>query len=67
MMDASDNAKDLLQERQEKIEQLEDIIQKLKDKKNALEVANDKLAFKAEAQEVQIAGLQGQCAYLNQY
>jgi hypothetical protein len=44
---------------------LEDIIQKLKDKKKALEAANDMLAFKAEAHEVQIAGLQGQCAYLN--
>jgi hypothetical protein len=31
-MDTMDNAKNLLQERQEKIEQLEDIVQKLKDK-----------------------------------
>jgi hypothetical protein len=66
-MDATNNAKDLLRERQEKIEQLEDIIQKLKDNKKALEAANNKLAFKAEAHEVQIAGLQGQCAYLNQH
>jgi hypothetical protein len=28
---------------------------------------NDKLVFKTEAQEAQIAGLQGQCAYLNQH
>jgi hypothetical protein len=63
-MDAIDDAKDLLQERQEKIEQLEDIVQKLKDKNKALEATNDKLVFKIEAQEAQIAGLQGQCAYL---
>jgi hypothetical protein len=42
-MDATDDAKELLQERQEKIELLENTIQKLKDKKKALEVANDKL------------------------
>jgi hypothetical protein len=47
-MDAIDNAKDLLRERQEKIEQLEDIVQKLKDKKKALEATNDKLVFKIE-------------------
>jgi hypothetical protein len=46
---------------------LEDIIQKLKDKKKALEATNDKLVFKTEAQEAHIAGLQGQCAYLNQH
>jgi hypothetical protein len=58
-MDATDNAKDLLQERQESIEQLEEIVLKLKDTKKALEATNDKLAFKTEAQEAQIAGLQG--------
>jgi DNA repair exonuclease SbcCD ATPase subunit len=66
-MDATDDAKRLLQEREEKIEQLEDTIQKLKDKKKSLEAANDKLSGKAEDQETQIAGLQGQCAYLNQH
>jgi predicted nucleic acid-binding Zn-ribbon protein len=61
-MDAIDDAKDLLQERQEKIELLEDMILKMKDKQETLEATNDKLAFKIEAQ---IAGLKGQCAYLN--
>jgi TolA-binding protein len=64
-MDAMDDARQILQEREEKIEQLEDTIQKLKDKKKTLEVANDKLTYKTEDQETQIAGLQGQCAYLN--
>jgi hypothetical protein len=36
-MDAIDGAKDLLQERQERIEQLEDIILKMKDKQKTLE------------------------------
>jgi hypothetical protein len=39
----------------------------LKDQKKALEATNDKLAFKTEDQAAQIAGLQGQCAYLYQY
>jgi hypothetical protein len=39
----------------------------MKDKQKTLEATNDKLAFKTEDQAVQIAGLQGQCAYLNQY
>jgi DNA repair exonuclease SbcCD ATPase subunit len=56
-MDTTDDAKQLLQEREEKIEQLEDIIQKLKDKKKTLEAANDKLTYKTEDQETQIAGL----------
>jgi hypothetical protein len=30
-------------------------------------VANDKVTYKTEDQETQIAGLQGQCAYLNQH
>jgi chromosome segregation ATPase len=50
-MDAMDDAKNQLQEREEKIEQLEDTIQKLKDKKKSLEVANDKLTSKVEDQE----------------
>jgi hypothetical protein len=66
-MDAIDDAKDLLQERQERIELLEDMILKMKDKQETLEATNDKLVFKTEAQEAHIAGLQGQCAYLNQH
>jgi hypothetical protein len=61
-MDAIDDVKDLLQERQERIEQLEGIILKMKDKQKTLEATNDKLVFKTEAQEAHIAGLQGQCA-----
>jgi hypothetical protein len=33
----------------------------------ALEETNDKLVFKMDAQEAQIAGLQGLCAYLSKY
>jgi TolA-binding protein len=66
-MDAIDDAKDLLQERQERIELLEDMILKMKDKQETLEATNDKLVFKIEAQEAQISGLLGQCAYLNQH
>jgi hypothetical protein len=66
-MDAIDDAKDLLQERQEKIELLEAIILKMKNKQKTLEETNDELVFKTEAQEAHIAGLQGQCAYLNQH
>jgi TolA-binding protein len=66
-MDATDDAKYQLQEKDVKIEQLEDTIQKLKEKNVSLEATNDKLAFKTEDQVVRIAGLQGQCAYLSQY
>jgi predicted RNase H-like nuclease (RuvC/YqgF family) len=66
-MDATDDAKYQLKEKDEKIEQLENTIQKLKEKNKSLEATNDKLAFKIEDQAIQIAGLQGQCAYLNQY
>jgi hypothetical protein len=66
-MDAIDDAKDLLRKRQERIELLEDMILKMKDKQETLEATNDKLVFKTEAQEAQIVGLQGQCAYLNQH
>jgi hypothetical protein len=59
-MDAIDDAKDLLKERQERIELSEDMILKMKDKHETLEATNDKLVFKIEAQEAQIAGLQGQ-------
>jgi chromosome segregation ATPase len=65
-MGAIDDAKDLLQERHDKIELLEDMILKTKDKQETLEATNDKLAFKIEALEAQIGGLQGQCAYLHQ-
>jgi chromosome segregation ATPase len=64
-MDATDDAKYQLQEKDEKIEQLENSIQKLKEKNTSLEATNDKLAFKTEDQAIQIVGLQGQCAYLN--
>jgi hypothetical protein len=50
-MDAIDDVKDLLQERQERIELLEDMILKMKDKHETLEATNDKLVFKIEAQE----------------
>jgi hypothetical protein len=43
------------------------MILKMKDKQKTLEETNDKLVFKTEAQEAQIAGLQGQCVYLNQH
>jgi hypothetical protein len=66
-IDAIDDAKDLLQERQERMELLEDMMLKMKDKQKTLEEINDKLVFKTEAQEAQIAGLQGQCVYLNQH
>jgi hypothetical protein len=59
-MDAIDDAKDLLKERQERIELSEDMILKMKDKHETLEATNDKLVFKIEAQEAQIVGLQGQ-------
>jgi hypothetical protein len=66
-MDATDDTTYQLQEKDEKIEQLENTIQKLKEKNQSLEATNDKLAFKTEDLAVQIAALQGQCAYLNQY
>jgi hypothetical protein len=66
-MDATDYAKYQLQEKDEKIEQLENTIQKLKEKNKSLEVANDKLSSKVEDQEAQIEGFQGQCIYLNQH
>jgi hypothetical protein len=47
-MDATDNAKYQLQEKDEKIEQLENTIQKLKEKNKSLDVANDKLLGKVE-------------------
>jgi hypothetical protein len=49
---STNDAKYLLQEREEKIAQLED-------KKKTLEAANDKLTYKTEDQETQIAGLRG--------
>jgi predicted RNase H-like nuclease (RuvC/YqgF family) len=55
-MDATDDAKYQLQEKDEKIEQLENTIQKLKEKNKSLEVANDKLTGKVEDQEVQMVG-----------
>jgi hypothetical protein len=48
-MDAIDDAKDLLQERHERIELLEDVILKMKDKHEMLEATNDKRVFKIEA------------------
>jgi hypothetical protein len=65
-MDATDDAKYQLQEKDEKIEQLENTIQKPKEKNKSLEVANDKLSGKVEDQEAQIVGFQGQCIYLHQ-
>jgi hypothetical protein len=65
-MDAIDDAKYQLQEKDEKIEQLENTIEKLKEKNKSLEVANDKLSGKVEDQEAQIEGFRGQCIYLHQ-
>jgi TolA-binding protein len=65
-MDATDDAMYQLQEKDEKIEQLENTIQKLKEKNISLEVANDKLTGKVEDQEAQIVGFRGQCIYLHQ-
>jgi hypothetical protein len=50
-MDATDDAKYQLQEKDEKIERLEITIQKVKEKNKSLEVANDKLTGKVEDQE----------------
>jgi myosin heavy subunit len=66
-MDATDNAKYQLREKEEKIDQLENTIQKLKEKNVLLEAINDKLKAKIEDQTAQNIGLQGQCAYLSKY
>jgi hypothetical protein len=47
-MDATDDAKYQLQEKDEKNEQMENTIQKLKEKNKSLEAANDKLRGKVE-------------------
>jgi chromosome segregation ATPase len=65
-MDAMDDAMFQLQEKDERIDQLEKTIQKLKEKNETLEVANDKLSGKVEDQEAQIVGFRGQCIYLHQ-
>jgi chromosome segregation ATPase len=64
-MDATDDAMFQLQEKDEKIKQLENTIPKLKEKNKTLEVANDKLSGKVEDQEAQIVGFRGQCIYLH--
>jgi hypothetical protein len=61
-MDATDGAKYLLREKEEKIDQLENTIQKLKEKNALLEAINDKLIAKTEDQTARNIGLQGQCA-----
>jgi predicted RNase H-like nuclease (RuvC/YqgF family) len=50
-MDATDDAKYQLLQKDEKIEQLENTIEKLKEKNKSLEAANDKLTGKVEDQE----------------
>jgi predicted RNase H-like nuclease (RuvC/YqgF family) len=50
-MDATDDAKYQLLQKDEKIEQLENTIEKLKEKNKTLEAANDKLSGKVEDQE----------------
>jgi chromosome segregation ATPase len=64
-MDATDDAKYQLLQKDEKIEQLENTIEKLKEKNKSLEAANDKLSGKVEDQEAQIVGFRGQCIYLH--
>jgi hypothetical protein len=66
-MDATDDAKYQLQEKYEKVEQLEDTIHKLKEKNKSLELTNDKLTGKVEDQEAWIVGFRGQCVYLHQH
>jgi FtsZ-binding cell division protein ZapB len=66
-MDATDDAKYQLWEKDEKIDQLENTIQKLKEKNASLEAMNDKLASKTENLTTQNTGLQGQCTYLSKY
>jgi hypothetical protein len=58
-IDAMDNAKYQLHEKDVKIEQLEDTIQKLKKKNVLLDAINDKLTAKIEDQTVRNIGLQG--------
>jgi hypothetical protein len=53
-MDAIDDAKDLLQERQERIKLLEDMILKMKDKHETLEATNDKLAFRLKIRKLRL-------------
>jgi predicted RNase H-like nuclease (RuvC/YqgF family) len=55
-MDATDDAKYQLLQKDEKIEQLENTIEKLKEKNKSLETANDKLTGKVEDQGAQIVG-----------
>jgi chromosome segregation ATPase len=64
-MDATDDAKYQLLQKDEKIEQLENMIEKLKEKNKSLEAANDKLSGKVKDQEAQIIGFRGQCIYLH--
>jgi myosin heavy subunit len=66
-MDATDNAKYQLHEKDVKIEQLEDTIQKLKKKNVLLDAINDKLTAKIEDQTARNIGLQGHCVYLSKY
>jgi hypothetical protein len=66
-MDAANVARHQLQERDEKIEQLDNTIQKLKENNASLEAIEDKLAFKIEDQAARLMGLQGQCVYLSKY
>jgi TolA-binding protein len=66
-MDATDNAKYQLREKEEKIDQLENTIQKLKEQNTLLEAINDKLRAETEDQTARNIGLQGQCAYLSKY
>jgi predicted RNase H-like nuclease (RuvC/YqgF family) len=58
-MDATDDAKYQLREKDEKIDQLENTIQKLKEKNMSLEAMNDKLASKIENLTTWNIGLQG--------
>jgi hypothetical protein len=66
-MDATDDAKYQLHEKDVKIGQLEDTIQKLKKKNELLDAIDDKLTSKMEDQTARNIGLQGQCAYLSKY
>jgi predicted RNase H-like nuclease (RuvC/YqgF family) len=58
-MDATDNAKYQLREKEEKIDQLENTIQKLKEKNALLEAINDNLKAKTEDQTTRNIGLHG--------
>jgi hypothetical protein len=66
-MDATDDAKYQLREKDEKIDELENTIQKLKEKNASLEETNDKLASKTEDLTARNIGIQGQWAYLSKY